>query len=319
MAETSASPRSASSPSSSSGAERRRELTARLTEALGDLALGCAEGEARTLTWDDLTQVSAFDVRASALCQASVAAQPEPFETHPALLTRHLALTAGRRIHRTGGSPTEAVRAAMAEAMEAERWPGPWLREQPRDVRTLCATKAITWLGRTMDVLEVTDLRRWQFARDLNWSFPGRGLKLKAKLDLMRPDAVPVVVATSTAPHAMDQVAFIVLLTLVNDLRPIDEAVVVVHSSGERISIDPDTMIDRGVEAARTALEAVLEQAISGPDAVEPPLHLAARASLFGCRACPFVKCSHRHRPDDPNIDGDERPTVTRGGLRLPA
>lgn len=309
-------------------AERRRALTGRLVEAFGEAALQLPDTEVRELKYHEITFLSAYDIRTATICQASLAAPTPEFETSPPLLTRHLALSAGRRVHKFDGSLTAAMRNAMAEAMASERWPGPYLNEESRDVRALCASKAITWLNRTLDVLDVDDLRRWQFNRDLTWNFPGRGLKLKAKLDLLTPPSansptpVPVLVVPNTAEESLNRVAFTLLLLLINDLRPIDEARIVVHASGEVLTVEPDALVDRAIDAATRALDAVVvrdsidrDYGGDGGHSLRPPSHLDLAPGQFVCRDCAFVQCSRRYGAS-PEVDHGSA-MIVRGGVRL--
>ncbi len=197
-----------------------------LTEALAEVAMTCVDGDPRSLKRNEVVEVTAFDLVEAARCQTRAAAPAPPFQADMFTTTKTLALRSIPGLRRTG-SALAAVSTVMREAQRADDgaadddWLRRFLKESPIDVRSRVAARAAGWLTRTLEVLDVTDLyqtRSWRTNVPLRWDYPGRGLRLRAKVDLLVPDQrrpgvlLPIIVAQSGRIGLEDELGYLHLL-----------------------------------------------------------------------------------------------------------
>jgi len=282
----------------------RSDLGTALVEALEPVTANC-HVQARGLSWEDIVRVSDFDVAQASWCQASVAGPPEPFAPDMFKTYKAIALRAAR--HLTGDStPTALVSTVMQNLQSSQDWLGDYVRGVPVSVRIQTATRAVSWLTRTAELLGTDDLTHFRCDQNLEWRYPGYGLQLKTKIPLVRSDdelSVPVLVTTSPSTSWDDSVAFSLLLWALSVQRSADHALIIVHSTGERTEVEIDALLERGIDAAARAALAVSQRS-SGPDG------LRRTPVFFTCQSCAWHdSCAERH-------ESASRPPV-RGGIRL--
>lgn len=179
-----------------------------LIEALAEVALTCAGEDCRHLARGEVVEVNAFDVSSAARCQTSAAAPSPPFQADIFNVTKTVALRAVPGLRRLG-SALGSVGAVMREAQRLDDgaanddWVRLFLKDSSIAVRSRVAGRATSWLTQVLNLLAVDDLsetRRWRTKVPLRWEYPGRGLRLRATIDLLVPDPeqpgvlIPVVV-----------------------------------------------------------------------------------------------------------------------------
>jgi hypothetical protein len=282
----------------------RADLRTALIEALEPVTANC-HAQHRGLAWEDVVRVSDFDVAQAAWCQASVAGPPEPFVPDIFKTYKAIALRAAK--HLTGGStPTALVSTVMQDLQSSQDWLGDYVRAAPASVRIQTATRAISWLTRTTELLGTDDLTHYRCDQNLEWKYPGYGLQLKTKVPFVRSDhglSVPVLVTTSPYTSWDDSVAFSMLLWALAVQRSADHAVIIVHSTGERSEIQIDALLERGIGVAAHAALAV-SQRDSGPEGLQ------RTPVFFTCQSCAWHdSCTERS-------ESASGPPV-RGGIRL--
>lgn len=228
-----------------------------LVDGLAEVAMTRPGEDCRNLKRHEITEISAFDVVAAAQCQASAAAPPSPFQPDMFTATKTVALRAvpGLRRHK---SALASVGAIMREAQRVDDgaadddWLRAFLKESPIDVRARVAARASGWLSRILELLEVDDVaetRRWRTKMPLRWDYPGRGLRLRATIDLGLPDPhrpgalVPVVVGSGASPWLDAELAYLHLL----------------WKSSQRAVAIPEGDNDRPTPGRRSTTRAVLE------------------------------------------------------------
>jgi hypothetical protein len=283
----------------------RIELEGALIEALGPAALNCPDQDCRSLQWDDIVRVSDFDVTQASWCQAKVAGPPEPFAADIFKTYRAIALRAAKHLT-ADSSPTSVVSAVMKNLPGSRDWLGEYARTSPTSVRIQTATRAVSWLTRTAELLGTDSLADHRFDQNFDWKYPGHGLMLRTKVPLVsyaNDASTPILVATSPSRAWDDSTAFTVLLWSLVVKRSSDHALVLVHSTGERIEIEINSMFERGIEAAARAALAVSQRDI-GPDGLD------RSPSFFTCQSCAW------HDPCTQRQESEDRPPV-RGGIRL--
>ena len=285
-----------------------RELEQDLIGVLDDAVASCADGECRDLDWDDIVHVSDFHVAEAERCQAKVAMLDDEFEPHIFNTFKTIALRSMQYVDRET-SPT----AAVSMYMRAERnngaandWIGTYLRSAGAAERVQAASRAVTWLARTIDVLETDDVSHMKCSQKVEWRFPGKGLRLNGKVDLVAGAAsarVPhIVIPSRTSAHEA-RVAFLALLwTLTNRSAP-EHVVVLTHATGVRSRVAPEDLFQLGMEGARLAALALVQQG-RGPEG------LSRTASFFTCRDCDW-------RDDCAEWSAHRALPPVRGGIRL--
>jgi hypothetical protein len=281
-----------------------RALKAETIAALGSAAARCANEECRFLAYENVVQVNRFDVREAAFCQAKVAG-PDKFDPDIFTTFRTVALKACGGELAESASIVAAVSSAMKAARDEDRWLGRYLTEAPAAVRVQIASRAVTWLTRTLDLLDQPHFSGWQPNVAWEWSYPGRGLKLRAPTDLVVPgEGVPVYVVPGTDDGSKDEVAFGILVWCLHHRRLPSEARVAVHSTGRVHTVAPGDLLERGIVATQRTAEAVTRRS-TGPD------ELARHPSYFTCQGCAWANdCGERLTATA------SRPAV-RGGVRM--
>ncbi len=236
-----------------------------LTDALAEVAMTCIDEDARSLKRHEIVEVTAFDVTGAARCQAWTAAPAAPFQADLFNTTKTLALRGIPGLRRTG-SALDAVSTVMREAQRSDDgaadddWLRRFLKESPIDVRARVAARAAGWLTRTVEILGVTDLaetRSWRTSVTLRWDYPGRGLRLRAKVDLAVPDParpgvlLPIMVAPSGRIGLDDELGFLHLLWKSSHRPVIDrgdttQSRPAVRATGSRstLSVDRAILVD---------------------------------------------------------------------------
>lgn len=279
-----------------------------LTEALAAVAMTCVDGDPRTLKRSEIVEVTGFDITAAARCQAGAAAPPEPFQADLFTTTKTLALRSIPGLRRTG-SALDSVSRVMREAQRSDDgaadddWLRRFLKESPIDVRARVAARAAGWLTRTLEILEVSDLqetRAWRTGIPLQWDYPGRGLRLRTKIDLLIPDPehpgvlLPIVVASSGRVGLADELGFLHLLWK-STRRPVpnpgdqtqptptrrqarsasaidlSQAIVVDHRQADLQRRSLDSLAEQGLAATVRAATAVTERDRISAMAIKPP------------------------------------------------
>lgn len=281
------------------------DLEQQATHMLEDAATNCVPRPCNELDWDEIVKVSDFDVIEAARCQAKVAGPdtpfvPDVFNTHKAI-----ALASYRRVA-GGASVTAAVSNYMSQARSTSNWIGQYLQTAPAELRTQTAVRAITWLTRTLDVLGETDLDGWAANNGIDWRYPGCGLMLRGKIDLLQVSGGlhrGVIVATSPSEAFNDKVAFLAALFGLSRRRELDEIVVLIHSTGERLTVEPSSLYPQGLVAAQRAANGVSRRT-SGPHG------LNRSAAHFTCQSC------HWHEDCEERAEATRGPEI-RGGVRL--
>jgi hypothetical protein len=152
----------------------RIELERALIEALGPAALNCPDQDCRSLQWDDIVRVSDFDVTQASWCQAKVAGPPEPFAADIFKTYRAIALRAAKHLT-ADSSPTSVVSAVMKNLPGSRDWLGEYARTSPTSVRIQTATRAVSWLTRTAELLGTDSLADHRFDQNFDWKYPGHG------------------------------------------------------------------------------------------------------------------------------------------------
>lgn len=274
-------------------------------ERLAGAASKCPDRPCNELEWDEIVKVSDFHVLEAARCQAKVAAPDPPFKADIFNTYKTIALGAYPSAAR-GASPTAAVSEYMKRARDGSNWIGAFLRSAPSAVRVQTAVRAITWLTRTLGVLGDEEPARWSAGKALDWRYPGYGLMLRGKVDLVQATGAErrgVVVSTSPSEAFDDKAAFVTALFALSTGRELDELLVVVHSTGERLSVAPNGLLRQGLIAAQRAAEGVSRRA-AGPDG------LVRVAAHFTCESCHWRDGCDEHA-------ASLRGPVIRGGVRL--
>lgn len=283
----------------------RADLERVLIEVLEPAALNCHDQDCRSLEWEDIVRVSDFDVSQASWCQAKVAGPPEPFAADIFKTYRAIGLRAAKHVT-ADSSPTSAVSAVMKNSHHVKDWIGDYVRASPESVRIQTATRAISWLTRTAEMLGTDDLADYRFDQNFDWKYPGHGLMLRTKVPLVgyaNDASTPVLVTTSPSPAWDDSVAFTVLLWSLVVKRSSDHALILAHSTGERLEIEIDSLLERGIAAATHAALAVSQRDV-GPEGLD------RSPSFFTCQSCAW------HHPCVQRQESEDRPPV-RGGIRL--
>jgi|GEM_PF-5649437 len=175
------------------------ELIAAMKSGLAVVADECPTADCNDLAWDEIVHVSDFSVAEAMHCQAKLAGPEAPFEPDIFKTFKAVALRSVRYLDDVA-SPREAVSRCMIDLREERDWIGNYLHDLDPGVRVQIATRAVTWLSRTLDVLGRDDVGRFRTADPVQWRYPGRGLKLAGKLDLVQGAAsgqVPHIVIPS--------------------------------------------------------------------------------------------------------------------------
>ncbi len=299
-----------------------RQLAGQLVERLSAPALRCPEGEVRDLDRQEVVRVSDHDVQAAARCQAKAAAPPTEFEANIFTTSRAVALRSMRWLRREG-SVIDAVGHTMRRARQPADDPSidvDWLDDYlsdperaPIDVRVRIAARATTWLTTTLAVLGIDDPKTtqgWRYDIRPRWRYPGRGLALDGRVDLSLPavgNRLPVFVLTSLHPAVLDQAAYNICLWTIRQRKPPEEVLVVELPTSALHRLATDELLERGLDAAARAAEAVSRR----PIGIEvPPVALTRTPSGFTCRDCPWAGgCEAK-------AAFDRQPAI-RGGIQL--
>ena len=285
----------------------RRELEQAVIGALGEVAERCVDGDGRKLEWDEIVHVSDFHVGESLACQAKLASPDEGFEA--AIFNTFK--TIGRRSMQyldQAGTPTEAVSLSMRNDRKnsgGRDWIGDYLLGADLAERVQVATRAVTWLTRTLDVLGPGGTAGMRADVKVDWWFPGRGLRLNGRIDLVAGTGsarLPLIVIPSRSVAWEARVGFLTLLWCLRNPVP-DRVEVLVHASGDRYSVHPDDVVEQAIEQARIATHALLHRE-SGP------LELPRSASFFTCASCIW-------RDDCTEHTSLAKLPAVRGGIRL--
>ena len=285
-----------------------RELEQELIDVLDDVVASCVDGECRDLDWDDIVHVSDFHVAEAQRCQAKVAMPDEGFEPHIFNTFKTIALRSMQYVDRET-SPT----AAVSMYMRAERtngaandWIGTYLRSAGAAERVQTASRAVTWLARTIDVLETDDVSHMRWSQKVEWRFPGKGLRLNGKVDLVTGSAsarVPHIVIPSRSAAHEARVAFLALLWALTNRSVPEHVVVLTHATGVRSRVAPEDLFHLGIEGARLAALALAQQG-RGPDG------LSRTPSFFTCQECDWSN-------DCAEWSAHQAAPPVRGGIRL--
>lgn len=285
----------------------RRELEQAVISALGEVAERCVDGDGRNLEWDEIVHVSDFHVGESLACEAKLASPDEGFEA--AIFNTFKAI--GRRSMQyldQAGTPTEAVSLSMRNDRKnsgGRDWIGDYLLGADLTERVQVATRAVTWLTRTLDVLGPDGVAGMRADQKVDWWFPGRGLRLNGRIDLVAGTGtarIPHIVVPSRSAAWEAKVGFLTLLWCLRNPVP-DRVEVLVHASGERYSVQPEDVVEQAIEQARITTHALSHRETG-------PLDLARTASFFTCAGCAWQEDCVEHAALA------ELPSV-RGGIRL--
>jgi len=306
--------------------ELHRRLVADLTDRLTEPALRCLEGDVSELGRADVVRVSSHDVLVAARCQTKAAAEPVGFEPNIHTASRAVALRSMQRLRRAG-SVVAAVGETMRHLRGADRhpdderltdldWLGQFLGDgdlAPIDVRVRIAARATTWLNTTLAILGVEDAtmtRGWRYDIRPRWRYPGRGLSLHGRVDLTVPvdgNLTPVFVLGSLDPSVIDQAAFNLCLWTIRRRHPPPEAWIVELPTATLDKLRPEDLLDRGIEAAFRATDAVTAR---GSPSAPPDPSFARSPGRFVCADCAWAPiCEAR-------AEFDRRP-ARRGGIQL--
>lgn len=281
------------------------ELIEAIKSGLAAVADECRSADCNDLAWEEIVHVSDFHAAEAMHCQAKLAGPEAPFEPDIFKTFKAIALRSVRYLDDVA-SPREAVSRCMIELRDEHDWIGNYLRDLDPGIRVQIATRAVTWLSRTLDVLARDDVASFRTAEPVQWRYPGRGLKLSGKLDLVRGSAsgqVPHIVIPSRSDANDAKVAFLATLWCASTRQIPSEVVVLAHATSERYSVTPDDLFARGIEAARQATQAIVRRG-------QGPARLHRSPGHFTCRGCSW-------RGDCTEHAAYQRTPPVRGGVRL--
>jgi hypothetical protein len=212
--------------------------------------------------------------RAVTTCPAALALDGEtPFEDSPAVAGRAATATVLDRIvtghldpsrARPPTTPAAGFRTALQEAAVLE-WPWPWVDSSDRPVRAVTAAEVHRRASAAARMLPSWPPPQAVFPRrQPSWTFPGRPLKLHARLDLVlgRRDGTHTTVVVLNGDHGPDTRAALAYLAVVEALdqhRPAATILGLLPDAGRRwsVPVDEDLLAD-GVAAAGLAARAAL-------------------------------------------------------------
>ncbi len=254
----------------------------------------------------EATVVKDFAVQQAATCPTMAGTPSEwaPMDVFKAFKT--LAKLAAPLV-----GPDTAPRPAVSRYMsDLQKTQDPsWLAEFVFDDsdkfdRAVLASKAVSWLTRTREVLDLTAFRGWGVHDAVEWRYPDQGLILRANLDLTRPDGSPVMVIPSAQISQLDKAAYIFLVASLGRRHIADRYEVVVHNSGRVLQLDPTQVLERGIAAATAAADALTAFRDGEVELARTPL-------FFACRDCAaFDSC-------EPGQHHLATPAESSAGIRL--
>ncbi len=282
-----------------------RALVAAIQDGLAEAADACRHADCNDLDWGEIVHVSDFAVGEAMRCQAKLAGPESPFEPDIFKTFKAVALRSVRYLDDVA-SPREAVSRCMRDLREERDWIGNYLHDVDLGVRVQIATRAVTWLSRTLDVLGRDNVGNFRTADPVQWRYPERGLKLAGKIDLVHGVAggqVPHIVIPSRSEANDAKVAFLTTVWCASKRHIPAEVVVLAHATGERYSVAPSDVFAHGIEAAASATRALAQRGQSPDGLQRSPSH-------FTCGGCAW-------RDDCPDFAAHQLMPPMRGGVRL--
>jgi len=165
------------------GAEYRQRLLEVVDEVLGDRFVVDPSAKEKPDVYRDGLVLDAFDV--TARCPRRFAGpSDDAYRDSVRNGRRRVALVALRNLSANGGTPAEAVRAAMADRSE---WPvglARWFEELDRGGRVALAASATTWVVGALRMVGRGPGTHWRppFPKPA-WTLPGRLVRLSAAVD----------------------------------------------------------------------------------------------------------------------------------------
>lgn len=241
-------------------ASYRERLIAAVDELLGDRLLAATVGRdgARPDVYRDGIVLDAFDV--AARCpRRLVAPSGDTYRDSVRNGRRRVGLVALRHLVEEGGTPADAVRAALADR---SGWPvglARWYEELDRGGRVALAAGATTWVVGARRLVGTGPGTRWRppFPKPA-WTLPGRLVRLTAAVDATAgsaPVGERLLVLSDRAPSADDRLraAFVAFVWAVGSGRVPVRVALGSPATGrmQRTTVDSallDLALDRTVE-----------------------------------------------------------------------